>query len=216
MQQRSDPLVPILGAAVSLVVVGAVLLVFVPKVSSWFAEDNGGVVVPVPDRAEAIPFWASTSVPGVGMVIEPLTLTGDGTDARLDSLLTGGPHRYYRLRIYNFEQDEPVRIDLGASGDAARDGFDSPEGGPRLLPATLARPAKITATTEAVLTGLGCVTEVEVPKGQIAQVLLIASKDVSARTAFSRGEWTFTRREMLRAELAAWHQEPTLKRLKDS
>jgi hypothetical protein len=214
MQQRSDPLIPILGSAVSLVVIGAILLVFVPRVSDWFEERSDSVVKALPDPDRAIPLWTCESQPGVAMLIEPLTLTGDGKDAVLDRMLVGGPYRYYRLRVYNFEGKEPVRVDL-ASGDAATSGFDSPEGGVRLVPAagSISPAADLRART--VLAGLGATSTLAVPPGESGQILLIASADLSARTGFSRGTLQFQRKEKARSAIASWHEQPTLKQFSD-
>ncbi len=214
MQQRSDPLIPILGSAVSLVVIGAILLVFVPRVSDWFEERADTVVEPLPDAAQAIPLWTAVPQAGVAMLIEPLTLTGDATDPALDLMLEGGPYRYYRLRVYNFEGKNSVRVDLGGGGTTTP-GFDSPEGGARLLPAAAKILPTIDARSRTVLVGLGATATLEVPPGESGQLLLVATADVSARTAFTRGSLQFRRKEKARRDLASWHEHPTLKQFQD-
>lgn len=209
MQQRSDPLVPILGSAVALVVLGAVLVVFAPRVSEWLEERVDTVVSPLPDATQPIPLWTCDAEPGVAMLIEPLTLTGDGTDRELDKMLSGGPYRYYRLRVYNFEGKAAVQLDLESSG------FDSPEGGARLLPASAKMLASVDARSRTILLGLGATTTLAIPPGESGQMLLVAAADVSARTSFTRGTLNFQRKEKARRDLAAWHAQPSLKQFGD-
>ena len=215
MQKRSDPLVPILGAAVSLVVMGAILLFFYPRISSWFDQDQAAVVQPLPAADEAIPLWVCSTEPGVALLIEPVDVVGEGDDPALDSMLDGGPYRYLRLSVYNFDRDEPFRLQLSGRG------FDSPEGGVRLLPAAARVRRGLDAPARTVLAGLGGVATLEVPRGQRGQILLVAQvlegeqADPATRTAFVSGKLKFERREVARMTLAAWHQSPKLKTFQD-
>jgi hypothetical protein len=188
MQKRSDPLIPILGSAVSLVVLGAVLLVFYPRVSSWFAQDDAAVIQPLVDLEAEVPLWKCTSSDGVAMLIEPMLMAGDGTDPALDSMLEGGPYRYLR---------------------------DSPEGGARLFPAAARVRPGLSAVARTVLSGLGSVPVLEVPPGRHGQILLVTTADVTARTAFVSGELRFERRKVTRYALAAWRERPEFKTFQD-
>ncbi|MHC4449558.1 MAG: hypothetical protein ACYS0E_05350 [Planctomycetota bacterium] len=209
MQKRSDPLIPILGSAVSLVVLGAILLVFYPRVSSWFAQDEAAVIQPLVDLEEEVPLWKCTSTDGVAMLIEPMLMAGDGTDPALDSMLEGGPYRYLRLTVYNFDTGDSYRLELPGNG------FDSPEGGARLLPAAARVRPGLSAVSRTVLSGLGSVPVLEVPPGRHGQILLVTTADVTARTAFVSGELRFERRKVTRYALAAWRERPEFKTFQD-
>jgi len=205
VQQRSDPLIPILGSAVTLVCLGAVLLVFYPRISMLMADRQGGVVHAVPPDDAVLPLWVCRTEDGVALLIEPVALTGETTDKGIDGLLGGGPYHYLKLSVYNFGRDEPIRIELPA------DGFDSPEGGPRLVPVGVLIPEALELASRRLLKGLGAVRFLEVPPHSSGQALLAVSQDVSARTEFVSGTLRFERREIARWALAQWHETPALK-----
>jgi hypothetical protein len=209
MHKRSDPLIPILGSAVSLVVLGAILLVFYPRVSSWFDQDEAAVIQPLVELDESVPLWTCAARKGVAMLIEPMVIAGDGTDPVLDSMLEGGPYRYLKLSVYNFGTADSFRLDVPGKG------FDSPEGGPRLLPAAARVRPDLDAVSRAVLAGLGSKATLDVPPGRHGQMLLIAGADVSARTAFVSGALPFERKEVTRYALAAWREHPEFKTFQD-
>jgi len=204
VNKRSDPLIPILGSAVSLVVLGAILLVFYPRVSSWFENGEDAVVLSLPALEEEVPLWTCSPRAGVALLIEPLDLAGPATDPALDTMLVGGPYHYLRLSVYHFEGDDPYRIDLPAQG------FDSPEGGPRLVPASARLARGLDASARTVLTGLGAVPSLLLEPGRHGQILLVAGGDLSGRTGFVSGGLRFERRAVTRYALAAWHERPEL------
>jgi hypothetical protein len=209
VHKRSDPLIPILGSAVSLVVLGAILLVFYPRVSAWFEKDEGAVVLSLPAPGEVVPLWTCSPRPGVALLIEMLDIAGEAADPALDSMLAGGPYLYLRLSAYHFEGDEPYRIDVPGAG------FDSPEGGARLLPAAACLRPDLDAAARSVLAGLGAVGSLDLESGRQGQILLVATGDVSTRTAFLSGSLKFERRAVTRYALAAWHEEPRLQSFLD-
>jgi hypothetical protein len=205
VRQRSDPLIPILGTAVTLVCLGAVLLVFYPRISSMMADRQGGVVRPVPADDAVLPLWVCRTEEGVALLIEPAALSGETTDAALDGLLGGGPYHYLKLSVYNFGRAEAYRLELPAAG------FDSPEGGPRLVPTGVLVPEATDLAARRVLHGLGAVRLLEVPPHASGQALLAVTQDVSKRTGFVSGTLRFERREITRLALAQWHDSPALK-----
>jgi hypothetical protein len=209
VHKRSDPLIPILGSAVSLVVLGAILLVFYPRVSAWFEQDEGAITLSRPAPEEPVPLWTCSPRPGVALLIEMLDLAGEATDPALDSMLTGGPYHYLRLSVFHFEGEAPYRLTAPGTG------FDSPEGGVRVLPAATRMRPDLDAAARTVLAGLGAVPGLDVEPGRQGQILLVAAEDVAARTAFVSGPLKFERRAVTRYALAAWHEEPELQSFLD-
>jgi len=209
-ERRSDPLIPILGSAVTLVCLGAVLLVFYPRLRSILADDRGAVVRSVAPAEGKIPLWVCRTEEGVALLLEPLELSGDTKDKALDSILAGGTHHYLRLRVYNFGRDEDYVLALPAQG------FDSPEGGPRLVPCASMLPKDIASASLKLMRGLGAVATLTVAPGHHARALFATSgNDLSQRTAFLSGGLTFERREVARGTLAQWHQTPALRQFLD-
>ncbi|MHC4953371.1 MAG: hypothetical protein ACYTGZ_05730 [Planctomycetota bacterium] len=204
-RQRTDPLIPILASAVALVCLGAILLVFYPRVRSLVAEGRGAVVRSVPPEGGRVPLWVCRSEKGVAILIEPRVLTGTTTDAALDALLGGGPNHYLRLSIYNFGRADSYRLSVPDSG------FDSPEGGARLIPCAALLPETMDAAGRTLLLGLGATQSLEVPTGRRGQILLVVSADVAGRTAFVSGGLRFERREVPRLALAKFRQRPDLR-----
>jgi len=209
MSNRSDPMVPILGSAVTLLVLGASLFVFYPAYRQWRAGDSGAVVGHPPSPTESLPVWICRSEPGVALLIEGLA--GDPTKGAASRLaaLQGGPYHYLRLSVFNFDGRDPLAITLPEAG------FGSPEGGPPALPALPLLRAETSAKDLAVLRGLGAVGSLEVPRGRRGQALLVMRADPSSRTAFVSGGLTFTRHTVTRQTLAAWHAEPGMKAFED-
>jgi len=217
-RHRSDPLIPILASAVTLVCLGAVLLVFHPRLRAILDEGRDGVVRSVAPSDGKVPLWICRSEDGVALLLEPIDLSAAMTDARsagmsdraLDTMLASGEHQYLRLSVYNFGRDEDYTLALPTSG------FDSPEGGARLVPCASLFPKSITPVSQKLMVGLGAVSSLTVPRGQHARALLAASgKNLSNRTAFQSGSLSFERREVARIVLAAWHQEPALRAFLD-
>ncbi|MEM8883602.1 MAG: hypothetical protein AAGD14_06030 [Planctomycetota bacterium] len=201
-RQGTDPLIPILGSAVSLVVLGAVLLVFYPRISAWMEVDRGPVVQSLPPVAEEIPLWTCRTEKGVALLIEPLTIDAENTDPVLDGMLEGGPYRYYRLSVYNFDRAEPFVLEVPAAG------FASPEGGDPLRPAAARVRADLDAQQRTILLGLGATASVTVEQGHRGQILLVAPASMDARTAFVDGAQRYDRRSLPRLQLAHWHASP--------
>ena len=209
MNKRSDPLIPILGSAVSLVVLGTILIVFYPRVRAWFEDGDNAVVLSLPPLDEEVPLWTCSPRPGVALLIEPLDLAGPATDPALDDMLGGGPYHYLRLSVYHFEGDDPYRVDVPERG------FDSPEGGPRLVPASARLGRGLDAAARTVLTGLGAVSSLVLDPGRQGQILLVVDADVAGRTGFVSGTLRFERRAVTRYALAAWHERPQLESFLD-
>ena len=63
---------PILGSAVALVVVGAIALVFYPRVARWFGPKESSVGVSVASPTATVPIWVCRSVDGVALL--PITV----------------------------------------------------------------------------------------------------------------------------------------------
>ncbi len=209
MSNRSDPMVPILGSAVTLLVIGASLFVFYPAYRQWQARDSGAVVGHPPSPAEPLPVWVCRSEPGVAMLLEALA-AGDPAGAAYPlPALEGGPYHLLRLSVFNFDGRDPLAVAL------PEEGFASPEGGPPALPAVSRLRPDASPKDLAVLRGLGAVEALEVPRGRRAQALLVIRGDPAARTAFVSGALSFTRRTVARQTLAAWYAEPALKTFED-
>ena len=194
----------------TLVCLGAVLLVFLPRVRAIVAADRGAVTRTLPPAEGKIPTWICRSQEGVALLVEPIELSGVTTDKALDSIFKGGKHRYLRLSVYNFGRDDDFTLKLPA------DGFDSPEGGARLVPCASLIPDDISAAHRVTVLGLGAVSMLRVAPGHHARALLAAAdEDLSQRTAFVTGGLTFERREVPRIVLAKWHQAPALRAFED-
>ena len=202
MRQRFDPLVPILGSAVALVVIGAAAFIFYPALSRFFGPGQPAVAREQASPSAIVPVWVCRAESGVALMLE--SGCDQGSARALDRGLVGGPHRYLRLSVYNFARKEPFLLEL------PREGFDTPEGGPRARPAAhLLRP-DAPAHLLAVLRGLGAVTDLRVGLGRNGHALLVVSGDPSSRTAFVSGRLRFERRELERLALASWRAQPAL------
>ena len=203
MSQRSDPLVPILGAAVALVVLGAVGLVFYPRISRWFGPEKTSVsgARPLPNGRVAV--WVCRSVPGVALLLE-----AGQNGAGLDQAVLGGPFSYLRLSVYNFGRTEPFLLDLSGK-------FSAPDGG--LVPAALATRLRpdLPAEQLTILHGIGAVDRVRVPEGHLGIALLVIGGDPAEGRSFALDELMFERRELKRQALAEWRRHPDLKQFQD-
>jgi hypothetical protein len=197
MRERSDPLVPLLGLAVALVVVGAFGAVFYPRLVRWLGPHRASVVGQPPSPTATVPVWISRTEDGVALVIE--ADWDPGTAPALDRALEGGPHRYLRLSVYNF----------------AHEGFASPEGGDPARPAAFLLRPDAAEHLRAVLRGLGAVRHLEVAKGCSGHALLVTAADPRRRTAFVSGKLRFERRELQRRVLAAWQNKPDWEEFND-
>ena len=207
MAKRTDPLVPILASSVAFVVVGAIVLVFYPRVRDLIGPEQDSVVGMRTSEQVGVPVWVCESEEGVALLIEPW-LDPEAAQA-LGGALKGGPYHFLRLGIYNFagESSYLFRIPDG--------GLSSPGGGrPALGSATLLRD-EAAAHLRSVLFGLGAVRSVEVAKGQTAQVLLAIEESPENRTAFVSGDLRFERRLIPRGRLEAWRIQPDYQRFKD-
>jgi hypothetical protein len=204
MRARTDPLVPLLATAVSLVLIGAVGLVLYPRFARWLGPEEGAVHGTMPGPDDPVPVWICRGVEGVALL-----LRGGVEEAVLAEALEGGPYQLLTLHVYNFSREEPFELVL------PREGFASPEGGEPARPAFgLVRP-DAPARLKPVLLGLGAVEALRVPKGHRAQALLAVRDDAARRTAFVSGVLTFERKELARQELARWEQRPDLKGFED-
>jgi len=207
MRERGDPLVPVLGVVVAIVVIGTVGFVFVPRVSAWMGATQPSVVGRAPSPSAPVPVWVSRAGDGVALMIEPGR--DAGTAAVLDHGLRDGPWHYLLLTVYNFGGEEDFALDLPAKG------LLSPEGGGNALPAAGLLRADAPDYLRAVLRGMGAVDRLVVAKGHTGQALLVVSGDPQRRSAFVAGPLRFERRELTRQSLAAWQQQPDWEAFKD-
>jgi hypothetical protein len=207
MRERSDPLVPLLGLAVTIVVVGAFGVVFYPRIARWLGPHEESVVGEPPSPTATVPVWISRTSDGVALVLEA---DWDGGTARaLDRALEGGPYRYLRLSVYNFAREAGYLLEL------PRAGFVSPEGGEPVRPAAFVLRADAGEHLRAVLRGLGAVARLEVAKGRSGHALLVTQEDPRRRTAFVSGDLRFERRELQRRVLASWQNRPDWEEFND-
>lgn len=207
MRERPDPLVPILGSAVALVVAAAITLHFYPRISRWIEVRSRESVDPPPPPDDRVPVWVCRPEEGVALLLE----TGPEVAAAsaLDQALRAGPRHLLRLTVYNFAREEPYALALPPEG------YDSPEGGPPALPAVALAAADPPPRLRVALEGLGFVDRVEVPKGRTGKLLLVVAEDPSLRTAFVSGALRFERRQLERRLLAAWQAKPDWKGFQD-
>jgi hypothetical protein len=126
MRQRSDPFLPLLGSAVSIVVIAAIAVVFYPAAKRWFGADDVAVIGHPLSPSARVPVWIARADDGVALVLEA---TRDPDANRLLApAFRGGPYRLLTLTVYNFDRETLV-LDVPAEGLA------SPGGGPNALPA---------------------------------------------------------------------------------
>ena len=207
MRERGDPLVPVLGIVVSIVVIGTIGFIFVPRVSAWIGGGEESVVAPQPSPLAAVPVWVCRTEDGVALLIEPGR--DAGTAAVLDAALEGGPWHYMQLTVCNFGREGGFDLELPSTG------FLSPEGGENARPAAGLLRHDAPDHLKAVLHGLGAVTRLSVAKGHRGQALLVVPQDPRRRSAFAAGDLRFERRELARRTLAAWRQRPDWEAFKD-
>ena len=207
MRERADPLFPILATAVSIVVLGSVVLVFYPKLSSVLAGHGEAVARP-PAPTANVHVWACRSVTGAALLLKPYSLDGAGLEPALD--LEGVTLHYLLLSVFNFSGPDAVRVDLSQAA------LLSPEGGAALLPVAVFVRKDAPATLRPVLRALGALEkQIEVAPGRSGQLLLAVTDDPGERTAFVSGEYAFERVEISRQRLAAWLERPDWKGFQD-
>jgi len=207
MRERTDPLVPLLGLAVALVVVGAFGVVFYPRFVRWLGPHEASVVGEPPSPTATVPVWISRTQDGVALVLE--ADSDVGTARALDLALEGGPYSYLRLSVYNFAREAEFLLEL------PRAGFASPEGGEPARPAAFVLRPDASEHLQTVLRGLGAVARLEVAKGRSGHALLVTEGDPRRRTAFVSGELRFERRELQRRVLASWQKRPDWEEFND-
>ena len=206
-ERRTDPLVPVLGIAVSIVTIAAVGFVFYPRISRWFAPSRDSVVGAPLAPTVAVPVWVCGTVDGVALMLA--SNPDGGAEGALAGALEGGPYHFLTLTVYNFDGPETYRLAIPEAG------LVSPEGGPNVISAFGRRKTDISPHLRGVLDGLGAVRELAVPKGRSGQLLLVVPADPERRTAFVTGPLRFVRRELERQVLASWRQRPDLDEFKD-
>jgi hypothetical protein len=207
MRERADPLFPILATAVSIVVLGSVVLVFYPKLSGVLGGRGEAVERP-PEPTANVHVWACRSVEGAALLLKPYALDREGLEPALDT--EGVTLHYLLLSVFNFSAPNPVLIDLGQAA------ILSPEGGAALVPVAGFVRADAPASLRPVLRALGALaTRIEVAPGRSGQLLLAVTADPSERTAFVTGEYSFERVEISRQKLAAWLNRPDWKGFED-
>jgi hypothetical protein len=187
--------------------IGAIGLVFYPRISRWFGPDHESVASIAASPTAKVPVWVCRTVDGVALLLD----CGPQENARerVEGALSREGLFLIRLEVFNFARDEPFVLSL----EGAR--FASPEGGPKAMPATAALRADLSEPERAVLRGMGAVERLEVSKGRRGQALLALAADPTARTSFATGELIFERRELERRTLAAGRQQPDLKEFQD-
>lgn len=203
MRKRQDPLVPILGSAVAVVVLGAIVLVFVPRISRWFGPDEAFVTGETLSPASRVPVWVCRGVEGVALLLE--SRFDAAAEKALDAAFDGGAHHYLTLTVYNFARSEPFVLTPPVEG------MPSPEGGPPAVPAFLRLRADLPAHLAAVVLGLGAAPGLRVERGHMGHLLLALDADPEERGAFACGALIFERRVVARRFLAAWQRRPDLK-----
>ncbi|MHC4959777.1 MAG: hypothetical protein ACYTGN_15550 [Planctomycetota bacterium] len=201
--KRTDPMVPILASAVGLVVVGAIGLVFYPRVARMLGPDRAQIRGVRPSPASTIPVWVCRSVEGVALLLEGL-----GATQEIDAAVEDGPYHYLRLSVVNFGGDEPYVVPLSGA-------LTSPGGGPSAVAVARILKGDVPGHLQPVLRGLGAVEGLEVAKGHRGQALFGLKNDPASRSAFALGSLMFERRELERQTIAAWRRDPDLKKFMD-
>ena len=218
MRRLSDPLVPMLGVAVTVVVTGAVLFVFVPRISVWFEPSGPAPGVPEVERPDApMPVWVSRSLEGCALLLEPLPggmdpfARRDGEEASSDGLqevLEGGPYHLLLLTVCNFEGPDVLHLELPGDGlKGAR--------GATLKPVSAVLRPDIPAALRPILAGLGASAVADVPRGSSARMLLVAKQDPTGGESFAGGGLLFERREVQLVTLTGWRESPDWKAFQD-
>jgi len=202
-RERRDPILPVLAASVSLVLVAAVFH-FYPRVSRWLGSDVPAVEGEFQPPDEPVPVWVCRGVEGVGLL-----LRGSRDEDGLGDAFEGGPYRLLTLHVWNFAREEPFTLDLPEGG------FVSPEGGEPARPAARLLKADAPPRLRPLLLGLGAVDSLTVPKGHAGKALLAVRGDPARRTAFVSGGLTFERKELEWRTLAQFEQRPDRKQFED-
>jgi len=203
MRERKDPLLPLLAAAVSLVLVASIFH-FYPRVTRWLGSGVAAVAEEREAPEAAVPVWVCGAVKGVALL-----LNASPDDERIADAFEGGPYRFLTLHVYNFASDEPFELKLPDAGLA------SPEGGEPALPAARFLKEEPPAPLRPVLLALGAVPSLRVPKGHEGKALFALRGDPAKRTAFVSGELTFERKVLERRVLAQFEQRPDAKQFED-
>jgi hypothetical protein len=200
---RKDPMLPLLAAAVSIVLLGAIFH-FYPRFKRWLGSDVASVHGHVQAPDEEVPIWVCRGVDGVGLL---LRATRD--DEGLADAFDGGPYGFLTLHVWNFAREEPFEFALPAKG------LLSPEGGEPALPAAALVRKDLPDRLRPVLLGVGAVESLRVPKGHSGKALLAVRGDPAARTAFVAGALSFERKKLERRALAKFEQRPDPKQFED-
>lgn len=207
MRHRADPLVPILGSAVALLVVFTVGFIFYPRVAHWLEVRSSPALERNGERERNVPVWVCRSEEGVALILRPAPDLDAA--AALEPALAPGTRRYLLLSVYNFAREAPYVFSV------PQEGLASPEGGPRATPVSrLVRP-EAPEHLRAILRGLGAADRVQVEPGHCGKLLLAADGEPAPGTAFAAGSLRFERREIGRRTLAAWEARPDLSRFLD-
>lgn len=211
-----------LGVAVTVVVTGAILFVFVPRISIWFEPTGPASGVPEVQRPDApIPVWVSRSLEGCALLLEPLPPGMDplpqhgarpGNEEsprdRLQQVLEGGPYHLLLLTVCNFEGPDVLHLELPGDGlKAAR--------GATLKPVSAVLRSEVSAALQPILAGLGASAVADVPRGSRARMLLVAKQDPVDDASFAGGGLLFERREVQLVTLTDWRERPDWKAFQD-
>ena len=211
-----------LGVAVTVVVTGAVLFVFVPRISVWFEPSGPASGVPAVERADApMPVWVSRSLEGCALLLEPLPggmdpfpwyrarLAGEEASGdRLQQVLAGGPYHLLLLTVCNFEGPDVLHLELPGDGLKGAQGAT-------LKPVSAVLRPDVPAALQPILAGLGARAVADVPRGSTARMLLVAKQDPADGESFAGGGLLFERREVQLVTLTGWRESPDWKAFQD-
>lgn len=201
MRHRSDPLVPILGSAVALLVIFTVGFIFYPRVAHWLEVRSSPAIERNGERERSVPVWVCRSEEGVALMLRPAPEV-DAARA-LDEALVPGQRRHLLLSVYNFARPGTYELPVPEGGlDAGGEGKARPV-------SRLVRP-EAPEHLRAILRGLGAVDGVRVEPGHQGKLLFAVEGDPSPTAAFEGGGLRFERREVRRRQLAAWEARPDL------
>lgn len=207
VRQRTDPLVPVLASSVAFVVLGAVVLVFYPRISDLVGPERDSVVGTSPAPDVQIPIWVCNPEEGVALMLAPL-VDAKGLKALNPAFEVGARH-FLRLSVHNFAGPDPYRMRLPETG------LSSPGGGAPARPATALLRKDVEPYLRTVLQALGAVDLLEVGRGRCGQALLVLPDSPENRSAFVSGTLRFLRRKVERYALESWRQRPDYEKFKD-
>ena len=199
MQERSDPLFPLLATMVSVVVLSVVVLVFLPRI---LRPGDGDPLDQPPGPSATVPVWACRTVTGAALLLQAHV----PAQTEFTAAFKDGTYQFVLLTVHNFKGPDPLTVDLS-------NGLSSPEGGQPLYTADQYLKLPIAPRWKALFGALGTGSKLVVQKGRSGQLLLALAADaatdaIEKRTEFTTGDLKFEKREISRSRLAAWLDRP--------